>query len=270
MKWKLAQLSLSAVLGSALFVSPAPALARGTGISLGGISTSAGISTPGSVTAVFENPAAIALSDKTRVADFYGLLPNSGLEDPGFGLQLLPGSIVRDVGLSLGVRHTTAGQGVTSAHYGLGFLISGLQAAFGISGETPISPSGSTTFNAGALLNARGPVRVGVTAFGLTGGIDEYGGGISADVASGVTLTADATVNDDFKNAAVAPGIRIGNQSASLSVAYGMAVDGGAVQSRQITDEFSGGLSLQFNRGWVFQVLYQRIEKWYIGLVVPF
>ena len=244
--------------------------AYGGGISLGGISTSAGISTPGLITAVFENPAAIAQSGRVRAADFYGLLPNAGFDDPGFGLQVLPGPIVRDVGISLGVRHLTQSAGTTSAHYGLGFEISGLHAAFGFSGETPISPYGSSTFNAGVLFNAQGQVRVGVTAISVTGGVDEFGGGIGADVAQGVSLVADAIVDDDFNNAAIAPGIRIGNNSASLSVAYGIAADGGAVRSTQITDKFSGGLSLQFNRGWVFQVMYQRIQKWYLGLVVPF
>jgi hypothetical protein len=237
------------------------------------LSVSGGITETGFGTALLENPAGLAGIDRFRLGLQVGSTPNGdnnsengngGSSNPAFLGGLMWGN--QTVGVAALVDHqTSSGNGAyTNALYGMGVYASPIKTSFGVSVVTPISPGGSTNFNAGLKIGLAPSFDFGFDVFGLNGGPSQYGFGLGYHLAPMVVLVDDFAADHTFGNLAMQPGLEIGSSFAALSVSYGFAFSGNVMES-QISDGFSVGAGIHSGNV-SLQLYYQHVYKYYAAL----
>ena len=151
------------------------------------------------------------------------------------------------------------------AYYGAGVRVQSL--ALGVAARTALSDGHGTRVNAGALFSATPAIDLGLTARGISGGVDEWGGGVRFGVSNGVDLVLDAAANSDLNGVEVKPGLKVGNESAAVTISYATGA------REEFADGFSAGagfrvgtaslLEFQYNAGGAF-------SKYFVSLAVSF
>ncbi len=226
------------------------------------VTTSGGIVSSSWTTAVFENPAGLPGNSGFR-------LTGQGGSDSSFDHPFAAGGILlgnKNFGAAAGARQTfEKNRNSTSAFYGLGIRSTGLRASLGAAGTTKITPDKGSSFNAGVKLEPLRQIQLGVTAFGIDGGVDEWGAGIGIGFGNDAMIVVDATANKDLKELAFQPGVTVAEGNAALTLSYGFKEG-----SQQLSKGFSAGGGLMFGKSTLFQVYYNHLAKYYATLSFMF
>lgn len=243
---------------------PSPAHAGRFGKGGNDLSASAGVARPSKTTAVFENPAGLVYNSQTSLnlaASFGDSLANPVLEP---GLFVGNGSL----GASVGYLHpTTSGSG-GSVFYGAAAEVRSLGTSFGIAGTTFASSGGGTALNAGALIGAGAPFRVGLEVRNFTGSSREFAAGLNLDLDSSASFIGDLGVDDGFGNPWIQPGLLIQGQKVSLSASYGLRVTGSGGGPSGFSDGLAAGLSFRAGQKTSFAAHYHHLSSWYAELTI--
>lgn len=260
-------LILMAVLCSSFSASSASAASSG-GEEARLLSVGAGIASPSFTSTVFENPAALFANRRPRLLGHVAT-PNSNFNPLGYGglLYLGNGSIGAVVGAqTFDARGGSVGS-LTQLEFGLGAEIRALNMSLGASGSYDISGgTGNYGINAGMILNYRGNVRFGATAFGLQDNVSAVGVGLAATVAPWLSLAGDASfVPNGFKNMTLKPGLAIHVAAVQFSLGYGINIDNSPTTS-WISRGTSLGLGIQLGQSVHLQGYYNQLANYYMGL----
>ena len=147
------------------------------------------------------------------------------------------------------------------AYYGL--AVGNEAFTLGLAGRTGISKSSGSTFNAGLLFGVATNAKIGITAFGIDHGVDEWGAGVAFGVGTGVDLVLDAASDRNLDHLQIKPGIKVSGGSAALTLSYGTG------SREQFADGFTAGASFNFSAGSVLEIQYNAggaLSKYYAGL----
>ena len=227
--------------------------------SLGHLSAAAGIVEPAFSTAVFQNPAGLTRDSGLWLSAQSGF--SDSFKDPVILGEILYGS--HSYGAAGGLTRSTQGSGSTSAFYGLGVHVEGIRTSFGVAGTTPVSPSGSTTFNAGLRSELGSQTALAVSAYNIGSGPAAFGGGLSYAIDSGFRVLSDLSCNKSFRGWEVQPGVLVGSINAALTVSYGFSLDSTQGRSGVLSNGLAVGGSFSIARSANLQIYYQQLSKYY-------
>ncbi len=227
----------------------------------GNLHVSGGISMPAHATAVFTNPSGLvaaptALVLQAGAPDFW----ENGTYRAG--LQTGASSYGAAAGLEQRDRRNND---PLLAYYGLAVGVPAFSV--GLAGKTGISNADGTTLNAGALFSAGSMATIGLTLRGLDDGVNEFGAGVAFEVGSGVHLVFDAAADEDLENPELKPGLKVGNETAALTVSYGTG------PREQFADDFTAGGSYRFASSSLLEVQYNAggdLSEYFASLTFAF
>ncbi|HTL12878.1 MAG TPA: hypothetical protein VL588_10345 [Bdellovibrionota bacterium] len=213
-----------------------------------------------------QNPAGLVYNHGSRIlADAQS--GNTNLNNIQFGGDFLFGGGTWGGGLGVNVDPNATGGTSLTGTYGVAAHIQGLSTAIGIGGRTGLSNASGTTLNLGVLIAPYSPLTVGLTAYGLTGGIDGWGGGVGFELGHNAAFVVDATTNTKLDTFLLKPGLWVGNQKLGLTVSWGFDVGNGAAVPNPISGkDLSIGLNALLGRSINWQFCYQSIDKLYTSL----
>ena len=250
-------------IGLTVLITSAECWAKGDGQDGGLVSVSGGIASPVGSTAVFENPAGIASVKRLELLATAGF-PAAVGDDGTYGLGLNYGK--PGFGLAGGALYSPTPK-VSQAYFGLGVEASSLKTSIGISGRTPISPTGNSAFNLGVLIEPAASFQFGFTAINVGNSVDEFGFGLSTAIASEAVFVTDLTLDQHLKNPVLAPGIRVGGGEAQLSVSYGFKLSSNdPFSSQQIAEGISLGGGLKLGNSVSWEIYYHKFSKYFTAL----
>lgn len=250
-------------LGTILMACSFPLTAHATSDdpSDGLVQSAGGIVEPAFSTALLTNPAGL-------IANSHGLSftgqAGSNLSSPA-GTSGAGGLLYAQpsYGIGAGLRDLA---GNTSAFYGMAAEVSSIQTSFGISGYTGISPSGGTSFNAGIRSSLSPNLKVALESYGL-GTFSAWGGGISYQAFPGFHFLSDFACNGSFGGWEAQPGIRVGNETAALSMSYGISSN---ASPGILSSGFAAGAGLKLSQSVVLQAYYNELMTLYAALTLAF
>lgn len=227
----------------------------------GNLHVSGGIAMPATVSSVLTNPAGMvgaptAIALQAGAPRFWENGTYRG------GLQTGGPSYGAAAGLETRDRSTND---PLYAYYGLAVGTPGF--SLGLGAKTGISNAEGTHLNAGLLFSAGSSATIGLTAFGLDDGVNEFGAGVAFGVGNGVRLVFDAAADDNLENPELKPGIYVGSDKAALTLSYGT----GARQ--QFADGFTAGGSFRFSSSNLLEIQYNAggaLSKYYAALTIAF
>jgi hypothetical protein len=234
---------------------------------MGLVSAAGGIVEPSYSTAVFTNPAGMTEIKELNVTLQAGSNENS-LGNPTLGGGVLYGQ--GTYGMGAGLLHSTAGSGSTNAFYGLAVAADSIHTSFGISGETPISPTGGSSFNGAIRTAVTNDLTLALEAFDFTNGPQAWGAGISYQVATGVKLLSDFTTSSSFGDLEAQPGILVGTNDAALTVSYGFRVNSADPGLGRLSDGFAVGGGVNLSQKVNLALYYQELMKYYAVVNIKF
>lgn len=229
------------------------------------VSISGGIAHPSYNAALVENPSGLIYNSKLKVsAETYA--PARESETFGMGASILTG--MYGFGLAAGVRQTTNKS--TSLLYGGSYNIADAKTSFGISAESHLGNKNEsakgTDYNIGFLLGPDNPMRVGVTAFGLAGGPDEYATGVAYDYNRNFTFVNDFITNSKLNAHRVKPGVCIGNPDAKLSFSYGYDLKKETPEFTHMSKRLTIGGNIRINNSVNLQAYMNQQAFWSASL----
>jgi hypothetical protein len=247
-------LLIVAACAAVLVSSPGAHAFRRSGAQL--LSVGGGIAAPSGTTALEENPAGLAGQLRPRILA-HSSSPHDALDERSYGTDFLTGN--RSVGVGIGAHRRS------DAKLDVAW---GLAATLGSSTSLGISGVGTGGLNAGLILGARGGSRIGLAAFGLTGGVDALGAGWATELGSSATFAVDGSYSPDSKGSVVKPALGVRVSSLQLAVGYGIRVseDGGAGIARGL----SLGLGIPLGRNFALEGYYNQLARYYAGLSIAF
>ena len=227
------------------------------------ISVSGGIAMPSFSTAPASNAAGIVGTPGTNLILQAGT--DSALGNPLFEGGLAYGNGV--IGLGAGGTYTTSGA-ATGAYFGLGFALEKIMTKLGFSGNIGISPSSGSSFNLGLLFQPSALLNLGFTVIGLSnaGGPGELGMGLGLKFSQNVSFVVDSTFSKALSFLSVQPGLKVGNESASLMVSYGS----GSGSTQLNNNAVAVGGALRFGSRLLWEIYYNKFATYYTGFAFQF
>lgn len=226
------------------------------------IAVAGGIASPSNITSLFQNPAGLSFNQQTALSVATSF-SNDSFQDPSIEGGIFAGN--SSIGGGILVDHATAGNGSTFINYGLGFGVAG--ASVGIA-ATMDSNGSNSNFNAGVLFGGSQPLHFGASVNAFTHSYREFGAGLGYDASGDFSLVTDATVDNNFGNLWVMPGIVVKGSTAALSLSYGFAGKSGAATSREIADGIAAGASVRFGNNLHLQAYYKELNRYYAQLSI--
>lgn len=180
------------------------------------LSVSGGIAIPSSSTALMTNPAGLVLGKKKRV------VVQAAANDIWSETAYRVGAMNSNESYSFAVlvdHDSYFSSARTGARYGL--AVGTEKMSFGFSGYSILRNGSGSYFNLGLLLNPGEELSFGAVMKGLGSGYNEFGLGATFAAGKGFAIVLDGVANSDFSQKSIKPGIKVGTQSAALSVSYG-------------------------------------------------
>lgn len=231
------------------------------------LSVGAGVSSPSVTSAIGENPAGLVNNEGPKLLGSF-FSPSSSFNPLGFGATFYTGN--GRVGAGIGYANSGASGTNGGLSFGLAAEITSLKTALGLSGGYGLdSGTGNrTALDLGILINSHGPFRVGVVAYGLTGGVNGYGAGFSYEMNANAKLVLDAATDSTFDGKSIKPGLGITIQD--FQMAFGFGMDVGDVGSGMIRNDVSVGLGYAIGRAIHIQFYYNQIAQYFGGLMFRF
>jgi hypothetical protein len=225
----------------------------------GNLQVSGGIAMPASATAVFSNPAGLVAAP--TALELQAGAPE--VWDHGTyraGLQTGGSSYGAAAGMQLTDQSSSD---PLYTYYGLAVGVPAF--SLGIGGKTGVSNASGTTLNAGALFSVGSSAKVGLTARDIDHSVSEWGAGVAFEVTSGVHFVVDSAIDHNFKNPEIKPGLKVGNETAALTISYGTGA------REEFADGFSAGGCYRFSGGNLLEIQYNAggdLSKYFAALTV--
>ncbi|MBL7715951.1 MAG: hypothetical protein JNL01_10845 [Bdellovibrionales bacterium] len=230
------------------------------------LSVGAGVSSPSVNTSIGENPAGLVNNEAPKFLVAVQS-PSTSFNPMGYGGTFLTGN--GRVGAGVGYSNSGAQGSKGGMNFGLAGEITSIKTAIGLAGSYGMDAGPNRAgLDLGLMINSHGPFRVGAVAYGLTGGVDAYGAGLSYEMNANAKLVFDAAADSTFNGTSVKPALGITVQDFQMAVGYGMDVSNGGASV--IANGASFALGYAVGRTVHFQFYYNQLAQIYAGLMFRF
>jgi hypothetical protein len=231
------------------------------------LSISSGIAEPSDSLAPFQNPAGLIHNNAPALSAWAGI-DNDSLKNPETSAGFYTGS--PNFGLGAGLLRQNTSAGTTSAFASLSVNANGIDTALGVSAQKVIAGGTSTAWNAGLLLGTHQRIRAGLIARDFLNPNHGWGAGISFDILPAISLVTDATVDRNFENIWLSPGIGFRTPGFGLSASYGLPLHASSIRSPAIQDGLGAGANLNLNPDFSLFAYYRQLNRYMVGLTLRF